>query len=87
MADEPMFDYIADSIEELENCSEPQNFHIAFLIGLAAKLGFAMEHEPPLPNSRQERQKTLRELCSYFAEMVETWQEPKSLDILMAVFD
>ena len=87
MADEPMFDYIADSIEELENCAEPQNFHIAFLIGLAAKLGFAMEHEPPLPNSRQERQKTLRELCAYFAEMVETWQEPKSLDILMAVFD
>jgi hypothetical protein len=39
------------------------------------------------PRTRQERQKQLRALCSYFEEHVETWQTPKSLDVLMEVFD
>ena len=87
MSDEPMFDFIAQSIEELDHTDAPQNFHLSFLVGLAAKLGFAMEHEPVLPTSRAERQKQLRALCAYFEEHVETWQNPKSLDILMEVFD
>ena len=87
MEDEILFEYLIASIESLEHSVEPSNFHIHFLTGLAAKLGFAMEQEPVLPGSRAERQKTLRDLCAYFEEHVETWQEPKSLDILMAVFD
>ena len=87
MEDEPMYAYIAQAVEELDQTDEPQNFHLRFLIGLAAKLGFAMSEEPAVPHTRAERQKQLRSLCAYFAEHVETWQEPKSLEILMEVFD
>ena len=87
MSDEPMFDYIAQSIQELDETGEPQNFHLSFLVGLAAKLGFAMSEEPILPHTRAERQKQLRALCAYFEEHVETWKTPRSLDILIEVFD
>lgn len=87
MPDEPMFEFLAQAIQELNATDEPQNFHIQFLIGLATMLGFGIEQEPPLPATRTERQKTLRTLCAYYEEHVETWQEPKSLDILMEVFD
>lgn len=90
MQDEPMFDYIAEAVQELNETKEPQNFHLQFLVGLAAKLGFAISEDSDLlrlPKSRKERQQALRELCKYFAEHVETWEEPKSLDVLMEVFD
>jgi len=87
MPDEPMFNFIASAIQALDETDEPRNFHLSFLLGLASKLGFEMTKEPPLPHTRAERQKTLRDLCAYFDEHVETWQEPKSLDILMEVFD
>ncbi len=82
-----MYDFIAQAIEDLDRSDTPQNFHLQFLIGLAAKLGFEMENAPDLPQTRADRQKTLRQLCQYFDEHVETWKEPKSLDILMEVFD
>lgn len=87
MPDEPMFDFLAQAVEELNATDEPQNFHIRFLIGLAAMLGFGMEQEPPIPATRNERQQTLRNLCAYFEKHVETWEEPKSLYVLMEVFD
>ncbi|MBO4518525.1 MAG: recombination protein O N-terminal domain-containing protein [Paludibacteraceae bacterium] len=87
MQDEPMFDFIAEAVQALDQTEEPQNFHLQFLIGLAAKLGFGMVSEPAMPTTRKDRQEALRELCAYFAEHVDTWKEPKSLDILMEVFD
>lgn len=87
MPDDPMFDFLIQAIEELDCTEQPQNFHVLFMMGFAEKLGFAMERTPSLPHSREERQMTLRTLCAYFAEHVETWQNPKSLDILMEVFD
>ncbi len=87
MTDEPMFDFIAQAVKDLDRCEEPQNFHLQFLVRLAAKLGFAMENEPVLPQTRKERQQQLRALCTYFEEHVETWEAPRSLDILMEVFD
>ena len=91
MQDEPMFDFIAEAVQTLDQTKEPQNFHLQFLIGLAAKLGFGIPETSTLltsnPLTRVERQKSLRDVCAYFAEHVETWQEPKSLDILMEVFD
>ena len=87
MSDEPMFDFIAQSIQALDETDEPQNFHLSFLVGLAARLGFAMSEELPLPQTRTERQKQLRALCAYFEEHVETWKTPRSLDVLMEVFD
>jgi len=87
MMDEPMYDFLAQAVRELDSTDAPQNFHLQFLVGLAAKLGFAMEHEPVLPHTRKDRQQQLRTLCTYFEEHVETWQNPKSIDILMEVFD
>jgi DNA repair protein RecO (recombination protein O) len=93
MTDEPMFDFIAKSIEELDRTDEPQNFHLHFLIDFAAMLGFAIpsspitDHLSPITFTRKERQQALRELCNYFDEHVDTWQTPKSLDVLMEVFD
>ena len=108
MTDEPMFDFIAQAIQELDRCEEPQNFHLQFLVGLAAKLGFAIEENNPLsslqtesvqwtvessrvggrlPSTRKARQEALRQLCAYFEEHVETWESPRSLEILMEVFD
>ena len=93
MVDEPMYDFIAEAIRQLDQTDEPQNFHLQFLIDFAAKLGFAIPEDHPLytihptPYTRKARQEALRSLCAYFAEHVETWQAPKSLDILMEVFD
>lgn len=90
MEDEAMYDFIAGAIEELDKSDDTQNFHLSFLVGFAAKLGFAIPEESELlvlPQSRSERQQQLRRLCDYFAEHVETWEEPKSLAILMEVFD
>ena len=93
MEDTPMYDFLADSIRELDQTDEPQNFHLQFLVNFAAKLGFAIPENHTLytihntPYTRKARQEALRALCAYFAEHVETWQDPKSLDILMEVFD
>ncbi len=95
MADEPMYEYISEAVQALDATDKPQNFHLLFLVGLASRLGFAIDSANPLslitegvlPLTREERQKQLRALCNYFAEHVETWQEPKSLEILMEVFD
>ena len=100
MADEPMYDFIAQAVEQLDRTDEPQNFHLAFLVGLASKLGFAIPEDSPLytlhrtpytvhptPYTRKQRQEALRALCHYFEEHVETWKTPRSLDVLMEVFD
>lgn len=100
MVDEPMWDFIAQAIEELDQTDAPQNFHLHFLADFAAKLGFAIPgtssrqiggvasaEKGDFPMTRKARQETLRALCAYFEEHVETWQPPKSLDILIEVFD
>ena len=93
MQDEPMFDFLEQAVQELDSTDAPQNFHLRFLTDFAAKLGFAIPEDHPLytlhltPYTRKERQAALRALCDYFAEHVETWQEPRSLDVLMEVFD
>lgn len=94
MPDAPMFDFLVGAVRDLEALSatdEPEgriaNFHLKFLIDFACKLGFAMVEDPVMPQTREERQKTLRALCAYFSVHVETWQTPRSLEILMEVFD
>lgn len=82
-----MFDFIVESVRQLDETKEPQNFHLQFLSGFAALLGFARDESVPVPRSRAERQQLLQEWCAYFAEHVETWQAPRSLDVLMEVFD
>lgn len=95
MPDETMFDFLALSAQQLGETDEPQNFHISFLTGFAAQLGFAIPETAEgignltagTPHTREERQHRLQKLCAYYAEHVETWQNPKSLDVLTEVFD
>ena len=91
MADEALFDFIASTIRFLDTTEQPENIHIAFLIHLAAHLGFAIDEEMhpdllTLPQSRSARQKQLRALCDYFALHIDGWQTPLSLDVLTEVF-
>ena len=92
MEDPEMFDYLSNAVRLLEQEKEPQNFHLQFLIGLAERLGFAIDEQAHpelvrLPLTRAERQKQLRQLCSYLSENIDTWQQPRSLDILTEIFD
>lgn len=87
MPDEPMYDFLEQAVQALDQTDAPQNFHLQFLISFAGKLGFAMNEEMNEPHSRGERQEALQKLCAYFAEHVETWQNPRSLEVLMEVFD
>lgn len=87
MQDEPMFDFIARTVQQLDDIDQPQNFHLQFLVDFAAKLGFAIPYETPMPSTRSQRQQQLQQLCTYFEEHVETWQRPRSLDVLMEVFN
>ena len=91
MADDALFDFIATTIRLLDTTEQPENIHIAFLIHLAAHLGFAIDEEThpdllTLPQSRSARQKQLRALCDYFALHIDGWQTPLSLDVLTEVF-
>lgn len=96
MPDEAMFAFLEQAIQALDSTDEPQNFHIRFLIDFAARLGFAIPPDEKLSFkgeefkndiTRKDRQYLLRQLCAYFAEHVDTWEDPKSLDVLIAVFD
>ena len=92
MPDEALFTWLERAVTLLDRSDDPQNFHLQFLIDLAALLGFAMDPQTHaallrMPGSRTERQVQLRQLCDYFAEHADYWQTPRSLDVLMEIFD
>ena len=72
MEDEPMYEFLEQAIRQLDETTEPQNFHLQFLVRFAAKLGFAIpEEDPTITNNlspitftRKERQNALRALCA-----------------------
>lgn len=91
MADEGLFDLIAATVRLLDSTEQPENVHLAFLVRLAEQLGFAInEEEHPelvgLPEGRKGRQEQLRGLCKYFAQHIDGWQDPLSMDVLTEVF-
>ncbi len=92
MRDERLFEFISRSVRGLDKTDRPQDFHLLFLIEYAGQLGFAIDEtaHPELvrmPLTRTERQQQLRKLCTYFSEHADTWKDPRSLDILMEIFD
>lgn len=91
MADEGLFDLIAATVRLLDSTEQPENVHLAFLVRLAEQLGFAIswEEHPELvglPEGRKGRQEQLRGLCKYFAQHIDGWQDPLSMDVLTEVF-
>lgn len=92
MSDEPLFEWLCEIIKHLDTDSDISNLHLYFLIHYANHLGIGIDDtEHPdwfeAPNSRSARQQRLRELCLYYSEHIEDFSTPKSLDVLMEVFD
>ena len=92
MPDEAMYQFLENSLSILDNTTELKDFHTSFLVGFAARLGFAIdetEHPELLrtPVSRADRQLLLRQLCDYYALHLDNFQYPLSLDVLTEVFD
>lgn len=92
MSDQPLFDWLCEVIQHLDKDDNITNLHIQFLIEYANFLGIGIDDtEYPewftMPSSRIERQQRLRALCLYYSEHIEEFSTPKSLDVLMEVFD
>ena len=92
MSDQPLFDWLCEIIQHLDKDDNIVNLHIQFLIEYANFLGIGVDDtEYPewftIPSSRAERQQRLRALCLYYSEHIEEFSTPKSLDVLMEVFD
>jgi hypothetical protein len=92
MSDQPLFDWLCQLIERLDKEDDICNLHLEFLLEYATYLGIGIDDtEYPRwftpPTTRQERQQRLRELCLYYSEHIEDFRSPKSLDVLMEVFD
>ena len=92
MSDQPLFDWLCEVIKHLSIDEDISNLHLQFLIEYATFLGIGidnMEHPEwfEAPPSRQERQQRLRALCQYYSEHIDDFRTPKSLDVLIEVFD
>ena len=93
MQDDRMYEFVDNFIHELNGNSAPENMHLLFMIRLAELLGIgtpaACDSEQLLPSqlSRTKRQQLLRQMCDYYLEHVESFRMPKSLDILVEIFD
>jgi DNA repair protein RecO (recombination protein O) len=92
MSDQPLFDWLCEVIQHLDQSDNITNLHIQFLLEYATFLGIGIDDtEHPewfiAPKSRTQRQESLRSLCAYFEQHIEDFRPPKSLDVLMEVFD
>lgn len=92
MNDQPLFDWLYEVVKHLDVDTDISNLHLHFLLEYANHLGIGIDDtEHPdwyeLPTSRKERQQRLRELCIYYTEHIEDFRQPKSLEVLMEVFD
>lgn len=92
MSDQPLFNWLYSVIQHLDQDTEISNLHLNFLLEYATYLGIGIDDtEHPdwfiSPASRNERQQRLRQLITYYEEHIEDFRPPKSLDVLMEVFD
>ena len=98
--DVQLFDFLSEYIHELDQCSDPQNVHLRFLMNYAAQLGFAIDFtdpqnqaialflDPQEPDtfSGAGRKNLLHSLLQYYATHIPDFTMPNSLPVLEAVF-
>jgi DNA repair protein RecO (recombination protein O) len=92
MSDRPLYDWLCEIIQHLDQDAEIGNLHLHFLLEYASYMGIGVDDtEHPewflVPTSCIERQQRLRDLTTYYEEHIEDFRSPKSLDVLMEVFD
>lgn len=88
--DERLFDFLADTVRELDTCEDPQNVHLRFLIRYADQLGFAIDFDDPANQCftllSGNRKALLHALMDYYATHIPDFVMPNSLPVLEAVF-
>ncbi len=90
MEDVLIYQFIDDFVHELNGNPSPENMHILFLIRLGELLGIGspdIAEEGLSLLTRSQRQQMLRTLCDYYLTHLDSFRQPKSLDILIDVFD
>ena len=93
MQDCDMYEFIEHFVRELNDTPSPENIHLLFMFRLAERLGIGVPDGRDTENilftqlSRTQRQQQLRELCDYYTLHLESFRPPKSLDILIEIFD
>ena len=92
MSDQPLYEWLCEVIQHLDQDEEISNWHLRFLLDYATHLGIGIDDtEHPewfiAPNNRSKRQQRLRELIAYYEEHIEDFRAPKSLEVLIEVFD
>lgn len=92
MSDKPLYDWLCKVIQHLDQDDEISNLHLQFMINYASLLGIGIDETEHTewfvaPQNRSERQERLRQLTAYYAEYIEDFRAPKSLEVLMEIFD
>lgn len=92
MPDAPLYAWLVEMVQRLDSEENIENLHLQFLLDYTVFLGIgidAAEHPEWFiaPTTRQQRQQYLKELCAYYEEHIDDFHTPKSLAVLMEVFD
>ena len=96
MQDTLMYNYLRQLVSELDHSPKPENIHLLFLVRMAELLGvgtppvaesFIGEQADALSLNRSQRQEYLHALCDWYRTHIESFRTPKSLDVLIEVFD
>ncbi len=92
MQDEAMFRFLDTTIHDLNESKDIENVHLRFLSGFANALGIGVNEDADIPllrvpKNRKDRQSLIEEWCDYYQLHLEDFRRPKSIDVLMELFD
>ena len=92
MQDEVVYRFLDGTVHDLMEAEDVENVHIRFLSGFANALGIGVneDEESPLlrvPQNRKDRQSLIEEWCDYYLLHLEDFRRPKSIDVLIELFD
>ena len=92
MQDEKLYDFVERTVHELAEAEDVENVHLRFLAGFATALGIGLNSDEfgpllRLPVNRKDRQNLIEEWCDYYQLHLEDFRRPKSIDVLMELFD
>lgn len=92
MQDEALFRFLDTTIHDLNESKDIENVHLRFLSGFANALGIGVNEDADIlllrvPKNRKDRQSLIEEWCDYYQLHLEDFRRPKSIDVLMELFD
>lgn len=92
MQDEALFRFLDTTIHDLNESKDIENVHLRFLSGFANALGIGVNEDADslllrVPKNRKDRQSLIEEWCDYYQLHLEDFRRPKSIDVLMELFD